>query len=81
LELLDTVRLIGVTIDRHLNFQRHLDEVSAKAISLYRVISRAARAQWGLNPEILKSFYVPVIEPMVLYCLPDLRGLWRGSYR
>lgn len=57
LKLSENVKILGVTIDRNLNFLQHLEEVSLKAITLFRAISKAATAQWGLNPEILRTLY------------------------
>lgn len=67
LELNDNLTVLGVTIDKSLNFIAHLDKVTAKAINVYKGVSRAARATWGLNSSIVGTIYSAVIEPIVLY--------------
>lgn len=61
------LKILGLTIDPMLNFRQHLDLASRKAIIFYKVVSRAARAQWGLNSEILRLIYSTVVEPTMLY--------------
>lgn len=62
-----SLRILGLNIDSILNFRRHLELVTNKAIAFYKVVSRAARAQWGLNSDILRLIYIAVVEPTVLY--------------
>ncbi|GBP97549.1 Putative 115 kDa protein in type-1 retrotransposable element R1DM [Eumeta japonica] len=40
-----------------------------KATNVYKRIARAARVTWGLNPEIVRTIYVAVIESMLLYAV------------
>lgn len=66
-ELVDKIKLLGLTIDRKLTFNTHVAKTCQKATDIYRQLSRAARVSWGLNSEIVKTIYVAVIEPIVLY--------------
>lgn len=61
-----SVRLLGLTIDRKLTFQEHATAVTKKAADIYKQLACAARVSWGLNPEIIRTIYVAVIEPIVL---------------
>ncbi|XP_045453723.1 uncharacterized protein LOC123663025 [Melitaea cinxia] len=61
------IKILGLTIDKNLNFLKHIEQVTAKAINIYKAVSRTARAQWGLNPDIIKTIYIAVIEPILLY--------------
>ncbi|GBP21030.1 hypothetical protein EVAR_11061_1 [Eumeta japonica] len=36
-------------------------------MSIYKGIARAAKATWGLSPEIVRTIYVAAIEPIVTY--------------
>ncbi|XP_052751319.1 uncharacterized protein LOC128200797 [Galleria mellonella] len=67
IELQDEVKVLGVIIDRNLNFNSHIRTVSAKALNIYKSVSKMARAQWGLNPGVLKLIYQSVVEPTILY--------------
>ncbi|CAG9135416.1 unnamed protein product [Plutella xylostella] len=61
------VTVLGLTIDRNLNFLSHLNKVCGKAMARFQMVSRAARATWGLNADILRLLYIAIIEPTVLY--------------
>nr|XP_037877411.1 uncharacterized protein LOC119630950 [Bombyx mori] len=38
-----------------------------KATGIYKLLSRAARVSWGLNPDIVRIIYTATIEPIILY--------------
>lgn len=67
LTFVDEIKLLGVTIDRHLNFANHIKAVCKKAANLYKQLACAAKVTWGLNGEIIRTIYIAVIEPIVLY--------------
>lgn len=67
LELVNAIKLLGVTIDRSLTFNSHLDSVIKKAAGLYKMVASTARAQWGLNSDIIRIIYLAVVEPTILY--------------
>ncbi|CAK1577839.1 unnamed protein product [Parnassius mnemosyne] len=67
LQFSDRVKILGLTIDKNINFKPHLDDVCRKAINIYKMVSRAARAHWGLNSEIIRTIYLAVVEPTILY--------------
>ncbi|XP_045770435.1 uncharacterized protein LOC123870963 [Maniola jurtina] len=71
----DTLRVLGLTLDKNLNYVQHIKEVTAKSIKLYKKVSRTARAHWGLSPEILKTIYISVVEPTMLYAA----NVWAGK--
>lgn len=61
------IKILGVTIDDQLTFNSHVRNACAKAINVYKQLSRAAKISWGLHPEIIRTIYVAVIEPIILY--------------
>ncbi|GBP78752.1 Putative 115 kDa protein in type-1 retrotransposable element R1DM [Eumeta japonica] len=65
--LVDEIRLLGLTIDKRLTFVPHVSKACKKAANIYKGIARAAKATWGLSPEIVRTIYVAVIEPIVMY--------------
>ena len=67
LQLVDQIRLLGLVLDNKLAFNAHVTSVCKKATDIYKQVARAAKATWGLNPEIVRTIYVSVIEPIILY--------------
>ncbi|GBP47016.1 Putative 115 kDa protein in type-1 retrotransposable element R1DM [Eumeta japonica] len=61
------IRLLGLTIDKKLTFIPHVAKACKKATNIYKGLARAAKATWGLSPEIVRTIYITVIEPIVLY--------------
>lgn len=61
------IKLLGVTIDRRLTFNAHIANVCRKATGIYRQLARAAKVNWGLHPEVVRTIYVATIEPIILY--------------
>ncbi|XP_063623904.1 uncharacterized protein LOC134795903 [Cydia splendana] len=61
------LKILGVTIDDKLTFNSHVSNVCRKAIAVHKQLSRAAKTEWGLHPEVVKIIYVATIEPIVLY--------------
>lgn len=43
----EDVKVLGLTIDRGLSFSNHLHETNKRVASLYKSVSRTARAQWA----------------------------------
>lgn len=67
IDLTNELKVLGLIIDNKLTFNRHVAEISKKAIGFYRRLSRVAKVHWGLNPEILRTLYNAVVEPIMLY--------------
>ncbi|XP_013147035.1 PREDICTED: uncharacterized protein LOC106109922, partial [Papilio polytes] len=61
------MKILGLTVDDKLTFTEHIKLTSKKVQSLYRQLSTAAKLSWGLNPEIVRTIYVSVVEPIILY--------------
>lgn len=67
LALVDEIKLLGLTIDRNLNFNKHVSNVCKKSTDIYKQLACAAKVTWGLNGEIVRTIYTAVIEPIVTY--------------
>lgn len=67
LNLVDEVKLLGLIIDRKLNFLPHVNSTCRKVSGIYKQLACAAKVTWGLNTEIIRTIYVAVIEPIVMY--------------
>ncbi|KAL0878793.1 hypothetical protein ABMA27_003823 [Loxostege sticticalis] len=61
------IKLLGVTIDDKLTYNTHVANICRKAIGIYKQLARAAKVSWGLHPEVVRTIYVAVVEPIVLY--------------
>lgn len=67
INLVDEIKLLGLIIDRKLTFKSHVSAVCKKAANIYKGLACAARVTWGLNRDIIRTIYVAVIEPIVMY--------------
>ena len=67
LPLVDEVKLLGLIIDKNLTFNSHVTAVCKKSAEIYKQLACAARVNWGLNGEIIRTIYVAVIEPIITY--------------
>ncbi|GBP14607.1 Putative 115 kDa protein in type-1 retrotransposable element R1DM [Eumeta japonica] len=67
ISLVGEIRLLGLTIDRKLTFIPHVAKACKKTANIYKGLARAAKATWGLSPEVVRTIYITVIEPIVLY--------------
>ncbi|GBP45793.1 Modular serine protease [Eumeta japonica] len=55
------------TQKRKLTFIPHVAKACKKAANIYKGLARAAKATWGLSSEVVRTIYITVIEPIVLY--------------
>ncbi|XP_028042598.1 uncharacterized protein LOC114252301 [Bombyx mandarina] len=67
IEMAKEIKILGVTVDDKLTFNSHVSNVCRKAINIYKKLSRAARASWGLHPDVIRTIYTAVIDPVILY--------------
>ncbi|KAL0812196.1 hypothetical protein ABMA28_009571 [Loxostege sticticalis] len=65
--LVDEIKLLGLTIDRNLNFNKHVTDICKRTTDIYKQLACAAKVTWGLNGEIIRTIYVAVVEPIVTY--------------
>lgn len=67
LSLVEEVKLLGLLLDRRLNFNAHVKAQCKKAADIYKQVACAAKVTWGLNSEITRTIYVAVVEPIIMY--------------
>lgn len=67
INLVNEVKILGLVIDNKLTFNSHVSQVCKKALNIYKQLARAARISWGLNSETIRTIYVAVIEPIIMY--------------
>lgn len=61
------IKILGVTIDNGLTFASHVNNVSKKALAVYKQLAHAAKTSWGLHSEIIKTIYIATVEPIITY--------------
>ncbi|KAL0811463.1 hypothetical protein ABMA28_009863 [Loxostege sticticalis] len=61
------VKILGLHIDNKLTFNEHVGKQTAKALDIFKQVSRAAKISWGLHPEVVRQIYVAAVEPIILY--------------
>lgn len=67
IELSREIKILGLTVDDRLAFDSHVSNVCRRALNFYKQMSRAAKIYWGLQPEIIRTMYVAVVEPTIMY--------------
>lgn len=65
--LSDEIKILGLTIDKGLTFNAHATNMCKKVQGLYKQLCRAAKVSWGLHPQVIKTIYTAVVEPVVTY--------------
>ena len=70
----DSVKYLGVTIDRGRTFAEHARIVRDKARASYSGLVPAVRARWGVRYEVAKSIYQGIVESVVCYAASVFAG-------
>ena len=65
------MKLLGVTLDRHMTFADHIDEVHSKYRALACVLARSASY---LTVDLRRLFYTSMIRTHMEYCLAVYTG-------
>jgi len=74
----DTVKYLGITIDRRFNFNQHIHNITGKCIKIIHALSKSAKINWGLRHDILRIIYTGAILPILSYGAPVwIEGLKR----
>lgn len=67
IQIVSEIKILGLVIDNKLTFNNHVAHVCKKATNIYKQLARAAKISWGLCPEVIRTIYVSVIEPIIMY--------------
>lgn len=67
INIVNDIKLLGLTIDNKLTFKAHVAASCKKAADIYKQLACAARVTWGLNGEITRVIYVSVVEAIMTY--------------
>lgn len=67
LEQVQEIKYLGIIFDSKLLFNKHIQYVSDRCITLINVLAKSAKLNWGLGHQALKTIYKGAILPMLLY--------------
>jgi hypothetical protein len=70
LQQTDMMNYLGITIDRRLNFNQHINKITGKSIKIVHALSRSAKINWVLWHDILRIIYTGAILPILSYGAP-----------
>lgn len=63
----DEVKILGVVVDKHLKFTRHIEHVVKKATKVLHAVYKIVSPKWGCSPEVCRQIYLGAVEPLILY--------------
>lgn len=66
----DTVKYLGVIVDRKLTFQKHIEYAADKALKCFRCLYPLLNRKSRLNIENKKTIFKAVIRPIMMYGCP-----------
>ena len=67
LKVENTVKYLGVILDKKLDWKPHIEERSKKACMLYGQCRKVIGKKWGLRPKCIYWIYSMVIQPYLTY--------------
>ena len=63
----ETIKYLGIIIDKRLNFNAHIDYTTGKCIKLIHALSKSAKVNWGIRHDVLRMIYFGAILPILSY--------------
>jgi len=70
LQQADTIKYLGITIDRIFNFSHHIDKITGESIKIIHALSKSAKINLGLRHDVLRIIYNKAILPILSYGAP-----------
>lgn len=61
------VNYLGVTLDNHLSWNKHIEKQTNKAINAFWVCKRTFGKKWGLKPKMIHWIYSAIVKPRIIY--------------
>ncbi|KAH9521060.1 hypothetical protein DERF_004739 [Dermatophagoides farinae] len=65
----DQMKILGVIIDRKLDFRPHLRYAMEKSMRIFKQVVGMARSRYGLAPKIVKMLYDTILVPTLTYAV------------
>ena len=80
-EIVDTFKYLGVTLDSKLCWTPHVENVCRKANIVMMQIRKVVGRNWGLKPKYCRWMYVSLVRPILTYgCLVWLNSAYKPSH-
>jgi hypothetical protein len=74
----DTIKYVGITVDRRFSFNQHIDKETGRCIKIIHALAKSAKINWGLRYDVLRAIYTGAIPPILSYGAPVwIEGLQR----
>ncbi|CAH2094223.1 unnamed protein product [Euphydryas editha] len=67
LELADSVKYLGLWLDRSLRWGKHVNETNDKVIKFLKILKLLAGPGWGVHPKHLRRLYLSIIRSRIDY--------------
>ncbi|XP_026467845.1 uncharacterized protein LOC113371431 [Ctenocephalides felis] len=81
IEILENIKILGVTFDKKLNFNKHISEILLKCEKGINLLKRVCNTSWGTHPNACLSLYKAIIRPHFDYGCQIYGGLSAGLYK
>lgn len=76
LQLSQTVKFLGITLDHKLCFKQHITNITKKATTILMQCRQAVGPTWGMTPQTCRWIYTAVVRPILTYGVTTwVRGL------
>ena len=75
IEMKESTKLLGITIDSKLNWNQHIKNITNKAKSTLMLCKRIVGATWGVTPKTMKWIFTAIIRPRLTYAA----AIWIGG--
>lgn len=69
-EQVEKIKYLGIIIDHNFNFNEHIQYTTERATKLINALSKAAKLDWGLKHQAMKTIYKGAILPLLSYAAP-----------
>lgn len=72
LDLTDSIKYLGVNLDKHLRWDLHIDIQTSRVRKLIYIFKSLRHVA---DPELVRKVYIALVQPLITYCLP----VWGGA--
>ena len=66
LQVVESMKYLGVVVDSKLSWRPHFDYIEKKVRKIYFRMAKIARNTWGISTDVCAQIYRAVIEPILL---------------
>ena len=78
IEIRNTTKFLGVTLDSKLSWNEHIEQKCKKAKGILLQCRRAIGPCWGFNPKTMKWIYTALVRPTLTYAaMTWINGLYK----